>query len=59
MFTAAEQPSAKAEYDDRKWPKPKVLPKNNFHIRAKHNVGRICTTAHIRPPSRSRTSVDH
>ena len=60
MFTAAEQPSAKAEYDDRKWRKPKVWPKNNVHIRPKQNIGRICTTAmHIRPPSRSLTSVEH
>jgi len=48
MYTVAESPSAKAEYDDRKWPKPKVWP----------NVG-ICTTAPVRAPSRSRISVDH
>jgi len=39
MFTAAELPSAKAEYDDGIWPKPKVWPKNNFHIQPKQNIG--------------------
>ena len=50
VYTAAETPSAQAEYDDRKRPKPKVWPKNYFYIRPKLNIGRICTTAHIRPP---------
>ena len=50
VHTAAETPSAKVEYDDRKRPKPKVWPNNYFYIRPKPNIGRICTTAHIRPP---------
>ena len=50
VYTAAETRSAKSEYDDRKRPKPKVWPKNYFYIRPKLNIGRICTTAHIRPP---------
>jgi len=50
VYTAAETPSAKVEYDDRNWSKPKVWPKNYFYIWPKPNIGRICTTAHIRPP---------
>jgi len=54
VYTAAETPSAQAEYDDRKRPKPKVWPKNYFYIQPKPNIGRICTTAHIRPPKPKR-----
>jgi len=43
MYTVAQSPLVEAEYDDRKWPKLKIWPKNNFHIRPKKNIGRICT----------------
>jgi len=33
MYTTAETPLAKAEYDDRKPPKSKVRQMNYFHIR--------------------------